>query len=184
MLGDLAGRQARARQLDHRAQHEVAIGLDALLDGDAQHEVARDRELVGVGDERDHDLDARGVARALAHRARGAEDRARLHLVDLGMDQPQPHAARAEHRVALRERAHALERVLERGGLGRVAQPRLGDLLDELDAVGHELVQRRVEQPDGDRQPLHRLEDPLEVVLLERRAAGRAPRAGRPRRRP
>ena len=52
--------------------------------------------------------------------------------------------------------------------LGRAAQPRLGDLLDELDAVGQELVQRRVEQPDGDRQALHRLEDPLEVVLLER----------------
>jgi hypothetical protein len=88
VLGDLAGCQARARQLDHRPQHEVAIGLDALLDGHAQHEFARDRELLGVGDQRDHDLHPRGVTRALAHGARGAEDRARLHLVDLGMDEP------------------------------------------------------------------------------------------------
>ena len=31
-----------------------------------------------------------------------------------------------------------------------------------------ELVERRVEQPDRHRQPRHRLEDPLEVGLLER----------------
>ena len=166
--GDLAGREARARQLDHRAHLEVAVGLEALLRGDAQDEVARDLELAGVRHERDHDLDLRRAPGALPHRARGAEDRARLHLVDLGMDEPEPDAARAEHRVALRERPHALERVLDRGGLGSVAQPRLGDLLDELHAIGHELVQRRVEQPDRDRQPLHRLEDPFEVALLER----------------
>ena len=43
-----------------------------------------------------------------------------------------------------------------------------GDLLHELEAVGHELVQRRVEQPDRDRHALHRLEHALEVLLLQR----------------
>ena len=37
-----------------------------------------------------------------------------------------------------------------------------------------ELVQRRVEQADRDREAGHRLEDPLEVGLLDRAAAGRA----------
>ena len=35
-------------------------------------------------------------------------------------------------------------------------------------SAGQELVQRRVEQPDRDRQARHRLEDPLEVGPLER----------------
>ena len=39
-------------------------------------------------------------------------------------------------------------------------------------ARGKELVKRRVEQPDRDRQTLHRLEQPLEVGLLERQQLG------------
>ena len=120
-----------------------------------------------------------------AHRARGAEDRPRLHLVDLGMQQPEPHAARAEHRVALLERAHALElRARARRARASPRSARLGEVLDELGAVGQELVQRRVEQPDRDRQALHRLEQPLEVAPAAAAAARRARRAGPPRRRP
>ena len=80
MAGDLAGDQARPRQLDHRAQHEVAVGLDALFDGHSEHEVARHRELPGVGDQRDDDLHARGVARTVPDRARGAEERPKRTL--------------------------------------------------------------------------------------------------------
>ena len=52
---------------------------------------------------------------------------------------------------------------------------------DQVSQVGQELVQRRIEQPDRHRQALHRLEDALEVALLERqqpveRAPGGAPR--------
>ena len=85
----------------------------------AHHAVARELELARVGDERDHDLDHRRAARALVHGARGAEDRPRLHLVDLRVNEAQPDPAGAEHRVALLERAHALERVLELAQLGR-----------------------------------------------------------------
>ena len=42
------------------------------------------------------------------------------------------------------------------------------DLDRELDLVRQELVQRRVEQPDGDREPVHRREDADEVVALQR----------------
>ena len=62
----------------------------------------------------------------------------------------------------------ALELVLELRQLRVALQARLGDALGELEAVGHELVQRRVEQPDRDRQARHLLEQPLEVGLLER----------------
>ena len=61
------------------------------------------------------------------------------------MDQPEPHTPGAEHRVALLERAHALELVLQPRQLRVAAQPRLGDPLDELNWVGQELVQRRVQ---------------------------------------
>ena len=50
---------------------------------------------------------------------------------------------------------------------GALGQSRRRDLLHELEAVGHELVQRRVEQPDRDRHALHRLEHALEVLLLQ-----------------
>ena len=46
-----------------------------------------------------------------------------------------------------------------------------------------ELVQRRVEQADGDGQAVHRLEDADEVRLLERLELGERRLAGRPRRR-
>ena len=109
------------------------------------------------------------VARALAHRARGAEDRARLHLVDLGMDQPQPHAARAEHRVALRERPHALERVLERA---RSRARRVSRASVTCSTSSKRSGMNSCSGGSSSRivigSALHRLEDPLEVVLLER----------------
>ena len=52
-----------------------------------------------------------------------------------------------------------------RGGVGA---ERRRDLADLLVAVGQELVERRVEQPDRDRQPVHRAEDPDEVAALHR----------------
>ena len=42
------------------------------------------------------------------------------------------------------------------------------DLDRELGQVGQELVQRRVEQPDRGRQPVHGLEDLHEVAALQR----------------
>ena len=146
--------------------------------------VAAQRRLARVRDQRDHDLQARRLVALGANGGRGAEDRAHLHLVDLGMDQPEPHAAGAEHRVALGECLDALERVLEGGRIGLAAQARLGDLLDELDAVGHELVQRRVEQPDRDRQAGHGLAAALRSRPAGAAAARRARRGGRPRPRP
>src|ERR1700727_1232405 len=59
MPGDLARHEARAWELDHRADAEVATDREALLDADTQYEVTGQLELADVGNERDHDLDAR-----------------------------------------------------------------------------------------------------------------------------
>ena len=99
-----------------------------------------------------HDLDERRLARPLADRARGAHDRAHLHLVDLGELEAEPAAARAEHRIRLVQLADP------------VAHRVRGRLLERR----QELVERRIEQADGHGKPGHRLEDPLEVGLLHR----------------
>jgi hypothetical protein len=64
--------------------------------------------------------------------------------------------------------ADGLEQPLPARVEGRAG--RLGDgALDlQLDEVGQELVQRRVEQPDGDRQAVHGPQDPEEVLPLQR----------------
>src|SRR5580693_9718111 len=95
--GDLARHEARARELDHRADAEVATDRKALLLADPQHQIARQLELADVGNERDHDLDARRAVCPLADRARGAEDRPRLHLVDLRVHESQSDSSGAEH---------------------------------------------------------------------------------------
>jgi hypothetical protein len=62
---------------------------------------------------------------------------------------------------------HAVERVLELLELLALLDPGALDLLGKLLGVGDELVERRVEQPDGHGQPAHRLEEAREVLLLE-----------------
>ena len=150
MRGDLVRAHAGARQLDHRPDQirEVA----SLLGRDADGELAQPAQLLREGDERVHDLDVRRLAGALADGQGGAHDRADLHLVDLRPLQAEPAAACPEHRVRLVQR------------LDPASHPLVGRLLERRE----ELVQRRVEQPDRHRQSRHRLEDPLEVALLER----------------
>ena len=97
-LGDLVGADARARQLDHRAAEVLDRGL---LGGDPLGQLAQARQLLAEADERVHDLDERRRAGALAHRGGRANDRAHLHLVDLGPLQAEPAAAGAEHRIRL-----------------------------------------------------------------------------------
>ena len=67
---DVAGHEARAGQLDHGADDEAATGREALLRGDAQHQLARLLELARVGDERDHDLEVRRLGRCARARPR------------------------------------------------------------------------------------------------------------------
>ena len=61
----------------------------------------------------------------------------------------------------------------------RLTLQRLREVPALLSAVREEFVERRVEQPDRDREPVHRLEDRLEVRPLHRQQLGeRAAPAG------
>ena len=115
-----------------------------------------------------------GLLAGCARRSRGRlDERPHLHRVEAGLHDAEPHAARAEHRVVLAPRLGGREQV---GLLGRQARC-VACLTRSSSTDGQELVQRRVEQPDGDGQPVHRLED-----LRRSRSAGRraAPRARPP----
>ena len=102
----------------------------------------------------------------LARLDRRLEDGAGLHLDDLGIAHEQPRAALAEHRVELAERGDAAAQLA-------TLTPMLGgDLADELLAMRQELVQRRIEQADGHRQPRHDLEQLDEILALRRQQLG------------
>jgi len=159
-LCDLVGAHAGPRQFDHRPDQMLG---GRLLQGDTLGQVAQPAELLSEPDERVHDLDERRLAGPIAHSRRRPDDRADLHLVDLGVLEPETAAAGAEHGVRLAQLVDPPPHLVRRRLLGR----------------RKELVQRRVEEADRDGKPGHRLEDPLEVRLLdgeqavERRAARR-----------
>ncbi len=155
-LGDLVGAHACARELDHRAAEVLDLGL---LGGNLLGQLAQPAELLGEPDERVHDLDMRCLAGAIGDRARRPDDRADLHLVDLGPLEAEAATARAEHGVRLAELLDASAHRV-RGGILE---------------WGKKLVERRIEQTDRHRVPGHRLEDRLEVTLLDRAGGGRGP---------
>ena len=119
-------------------------------------------ELAPHADERHHDLRRHRLAGRLRRLRRRLEDRARLHLGDLGIGDEQPAAAMAEHRVGFGQRDHALAEQR------RIDLHRRRDLGDLLVALRQELVQRRVEQADRHRQPAHDGEELDEVLALHR----------------
>ena len=91
-----------------------------------------------------------------------------------GTTQPEPDAAQAEHRVASRAAARRRRAAARRPGPRGAGASATATLTDELGAVGQELVQRRVEQPDRHRQPVHRGQQLDEVLRAAAAAAARA----------
>ena len=164
-LGDLVGRHGGAGHLDHRADLDVQarlviLGLLDLRDHGLALRPQR-HELLLRANQRDHDLreDLDVAAEAVD---RGLDDRADLHVQDLGIRHAQAAATVAQHRVGLVQLLHARTHLRDR-------HPhdlrKLGLLLL---LVRHELVQRRIDQADRDRLALHRLEDADEVLALVR----------------
>eukprot|EP00982_Pelagococcus_subviridis_P013843 31285-Pelagococcus_subviridis.AAC.9 len=162
---DLIREQRRARNLNHRP--------DAVLHGHARLLEHRRRDLANHSrlvlklrdgpDERDHDVRFDNHA-VFLRRARGFENRPRLHPTNLRIRDREPAPAEAEHRVYLRELLDSLDDlVLVRA---RVRGEQSDDLV-EL-AVWKKLVQRRIEQPNRDRHSVHRAKDPVKVAPLER----------------
>ena len=88
-------------------------------------------------------------------------ERAHLHRIQARLDHAEPDATRAEHRVELLPQPG---RVVEL--LLLIGETDGGRFDRELVGGRQELVQRRVEQPDRHRQPVHGFEDLDEVCLL------------------
>ena len=123
------------------------------LGGDAVDDRLLIAQLLHVADERDHDL-RNDLEALLVQPARRFDDGARLHLGDLRVGDAEADAAMAEHRVELVQLLDALQQVpllVElRAVLAGGLEP--GDLHHELFALREELVERRVDGPDGHRR--------------------------------
>ena len=139
-------------------------GLRLDLGQHLRRRLPGDLHLLHRRGQRDHDLRLRVLARLL-QLGRGVRDRADLHVQQPGDDQDEPDAAQAQHGVLLVQAAHRVEQLAVLLG-GLVARQRHLDR--QVGEVGQELVQRRVDQPDGHRQAVHRVEDLHEVAALQR----------------
>jgi hypothetical protein len=164
--GDLDHCTDKDRQLAGELLRLLDFG-DRLLGDPTEH-----GEFLHGPDERDHDfwLGIDLLVEAVDCRL---GDRRDLHHQDLGIGDAEAAAAVAEHRVHLMELRDPLLDFGDRNSGG------VAHFLLTLGVVRQEFVQRRVEQPDGDRQALHRFENSFEVAplvgeeLLERRFASR-----------
>ncbi len=160
MLGERCRGQRGARRLDHRTDRDhrrPEFGMADLVEHVA-HPAPSRTKFLGVDDERDHDLDHRSLSSGEEVRRRGAEG-PDLHLVDAAAHEAEPHPSRADHRVRLVE---ATDR--DRSPCDSSSDSSTERLAHrQVDEVREELVQRRIEQPDGDRQTIHGLEHRLEV---------------------
>ena len=156
-----SGHEGCPRRLDHRADDRLLA--EGHLDGHFLHPPPGLREFGTRHRQRDHDLDL-GVATGLPTLDHRFEQGSGLHPVQIRTDVGEPHPPGTDHRIGLSpvtgrfEQAETL--VVE------LAQ-RLGD--DQVLHVGQELVQRGVEEAHRDRQPVHGLEDPDEVLPLSLR---------------
>ena len=147
--------------LGRRPWRDVGAGSAATVGHGLFDPAAGQGQLFPADREGDHDLDDRvaAVGHPLAGRLHQG---AHLHGVEPGLDHAETHAAGAEHRVGLLPRQCG---VVEPALLGAEAD---GGVLDRhLLGAGQELVQRGVEQADGDRQPVHGRQNGDEVLPLD-----------------
>ena len=172
LLGDVVGGEGGTGDLDHGAHvvgHVAAGGLDEGLGGLVDNALD-EGQLTGLANQGDHDLrgDLPGGA-AAADSQSGLDDGGGLHPGDLREGHVQTAAAVAHHGVELVEAGDDLTQPL----LADVHL--LGQGLDVVVLGGQELVERRVEEADGDGLAHHGLVDLLEVLLLDGLQLGQGP---------
>ena len=163
-LGQLAGDERRARCLQH------CTNTDGALEADRSdclgHPCSRHGHFGGVDHERDHHFHLWRATLRL-HRDDGVQQRPHLHLVEPGLDDTQPHAAGADHRVHLVQATNGGQ--LESAVVVQLSEG-FGD--DQPLQLWQELMEGRVEKTDGDWKAVHHGEDALEVGLLGGRQFG------------
>ncbi len=169
--GDLIGGQRSAGDLDHGAHQvlHVHTGSSQLLVSGLDHHVLDELQLLGVADQRDHDLgDDSPIGVLLLHVDGGADDGSGLHLGDLRVGDGQTAATVAHHRVEL---VQGGDDGLDVGyGLAHI----LGQQLDVVVLGRDELVQGGIKEADGDGEAFHGLVDALEVALLHGQQLGQS----------
>ena len=182
LLGDLAGRQRGARQLDHRA--DQVVDRAALLGEDRRRRprstsVREDRRAPSRCATSGIMISGRTGSPPLALTSHGGlEDRADLHLVDLGEGD-----RRAGSRGGRASGWTRAARSARRLSFATATPAGRGDLGELGLVVRQELVQRRVEQADGAPAGRPSPEDPDEVGALVGQQLGERARGGPPRRR-
>ncbi len=170
LLGDAPGRHGGPRQLDHRADQIGQLDPVLLQDlvGDLADQVLLRLHLRHHPDQRDHDLgdDLLAFPRDFAGRF---QNRPRLHPGDLGHRDPQPAAPEPEHRIELVQLLDPLQQAPFLFDDLRLpaGQLQFGDLHHQLLAVRKELVERRIEEADGDGIAFHLPVESDEVLTLK-----------------
>ena len=165
LFRDLVGGERRARDLDHRADFvlDVALRFRNELIRDFDDDVLDELHFLDFARQRDHDLgNDVPILVLFLDVDRGFDDGSRLHARDLGIGDRQAAAAVTHHRVELVQVGDDLFDLRDRLVL------RLGERLDLGLGRGNELMQRRVEEADGDGIPAQRLVQLFEVALLHR----------------
>jgi hypothetical protein len=110
-------------------------------------------QLPSVGDEGDQDLRPRVEPLLVQVRDRLAES-ADLGVDEFGDDGEQPDAPEAQHGVGLMPPLY-MPKTGVGSGVRSAESVRDGDRRGQLDQVGQELVQRRVEKSDRNRDAVH-----------------------------
>jgi hypothetical protein len=118
--------------------------------------------------QRDHDLRLDNDAAFRAIRG-GFKDGTHLHLDDLRHGNGETHAAQAHHRVGFVHAFDGGKQVLFGFQAVRLAFDAHRDhFFEEFFLIGHELMQRRVNEADDDRVAVHRFEETVKVLALMR----------------
>ena len=165
LFGDLVGSKSCTRDLDHRADFILEVDARSLdhfvcsLDDDILHEL----HFLDLAGERDHDLgDDVPFGMTCLDGDRSLDDRIGLHHGDLRIGDAQTAAAVTHHRVELVQVGDDLLDLCDRLAL------RLGERLDVRLLGRDELMQRRVEEADGDGVAAQRFKQTFKVCLLHR----------------
>jgi len=169
LLGDLVGGDGRPGDLDHGA-HMVLHGDAGLGDdlvGGLHHHVLDELQFLDLAHQGDHDLGLHlPVGVGLLDVDSGLDDGAGLHGGDLRVGDSQTAAAVAHHGVEL----------VEGGDDGLQLLHSHVHLLGQGDNVllggGQELVERGIQEADGDGLALHGLVQALEVGALHGQQLG------------
>ena len=157
--------ERRARDLDHRADFvfEVALRFRDQFVRRFDDDLFDERKFFHFAGERDHDLgNDVPIGMLFLDADRRFDDGSRLHLRDLGIGDRQAAAAVTHHRVEFVQVCDDLFDLRDRLLL------RLGKRRDVLFGGRNELMQRRIEEADGDGIAAQRLVQFFEVGLLHR----------------